>query len=154
MTEREHLERLIEDINIYARDVLGDSVWNRWQGFYFPAISMAYAYEPTGLKKGEELSPKFKKHNWFLAPAGITLRLQVWWHVAGDTYNIFTKAKQKGVWSFSPYVMWTSTHGSVYYGNKQVFMCHSYGSAPKIPLGTFGRYMPYGNLSCFKLCAF
>lgn len=62
---------------------------------YFPSASIAYAYEPSGLKNGEELSPKFKSHNWFLAPVGIAARILVWLRYGGNN-NIFNGANQLG----------------------------------------------------------
>lgn len=45
------------------------STSNKSFAYYWPAFSYAYAYEPKGLKTGEELSSKFKAHNWFLGCA-------------------------------------------------------------------------------------
>ena len=95
-SETENLLQLIDAIQIYAKDVLGDSNYTRWQGLYFPAPSLAYAYEPTGLMIGETLSPKFKSHNWFLPPSGLLLRLRTWTYAINKAYDIFEAARIQG----------------------------------------------------------
>lgn len=47
----------------------GSSIMQKYSQFYFPAASMCYAYEPTGLKEGEELAEFLKAGNWHLPSA-------------------------------------------------------------------------------------
>ena len=46
----------------------------KWTSFYFPAISVAYAYQPT-VKNNEVLDEKFLKRNWFLLTCGLWSRI-------------------------------------------------------------------------------
>lgn len=84
-TEREALSRLIR-----AANATPGSAYK----FYFPAASYAYAYEPT-IKAGEALSPKFRRHNWFLPTAGDAqnfryLRLKTDYLSVPNSVNIFS----------------------------------------------------------------
>lgn len=99
-TETSHLRSLISDIQVYAKETLGDAnYYQYWGGLYFPPFSLAYAYEPT-VREGEELSDKFKAHNWFLPPGGLLVRIQIWLYHGKDN-DIFKEARLKGKFDIS-----------------------------------------------------
>lgn len=95
-TELESLAELLDDITEWASGTLGEAKPNKWQQLYYPAASMAYAYQPTKtLKQGEVLADKFKAHNWFLPTNGLLAR--IYWHAKLAPNSIFSKAIGKGI---------------------------------------------------------
>ena len=77
------LAQRMSDIRAWAKGTgtgqLGDTAnGNRWSQLYYPAASACFAYEPKGLKDGEQLPARFSKHNWFLATNGLLAR--IWWY--------------------------------------------------------------------------
>lgn len=156
MSELTHLNKLIDDIQVYAQDVLGVASPVYWQGFYFPALSRAYAYEPIGLKQGEVLSDKFKSHNWFLPPSGLLLRMQVWLF-RGGANNIFLEAQKLGKCTLVPLThpkvaMWSSTTDNA--GSPYESTLRNTGGGTF--LGAYSRYTIVGQSSQehFIVCAF
>lgn len=89
----------------------GEANYAKWIQLYWPAASAAYAYEPTVLKTGEQLSEKFKAHNWFLPTRGMLDRLY-WYYSKGaiGSQNIFREAISKNIFAnFSISGHWSST---------------------------------------------
>ena len=79
-SELDVLAQRMTDLRIWAKGTgqgqLGDTQYgNKWSQLYYPAASACYAYEPKVTKSGEVLSPKFRKHNWFLPTEGLLGRL-------------------------------------------------------------------------------
>ena len=98
-TELESLANLIDSVRLWAKDKYGSN-YNKWSQILYPAASAAYAYEPIKLKSGEQLSSKFKKHNWF-APTLGQLALMCYYYSLGTTNdaNIFKRAISKGIFT-------------------------------------------------------
>lgn len=71
------LEKCISSLREWARsdDGLGDVNYHKWETLYYPVLSVAYAYQPSTIKGEEVLLDKFKKHNWFVPPIGMMVRL-------------------------------------------------------------------------------
>lgn len=119
--EYEHLEYCLNQIrelanqNHYGGNATEEDL-NRWMDLYWCPASLSYAYEPTNLKKGEVLNAKFKRHNWFLMPSGLVVRL-AWWTVVAiheEDGNVFASAIDKGLYSYplqSRNDIWTATEG-------------------------------------------
>ena len=93
----------------------GDANYKKWEQIYFPAASACYAYEPK-IDKGEVLSNKFLKHNWFLPTFGLLVRLWAYCYQYKDnisadrenspflkvfTKKIATKPEKRKKWSTS-----------------------------------------------------
>lgn len=97
-SEMDSLAELLDDVEEWATNTLKDAYPNKWKQLYFPAASMAYAYEPkVTLKQGEVLADRFKAHNWFLPSNGILAR--IFWYQKLSPINIFEKAITKGVFN-------------------------------------------------------
>lgn len=64
----------ISAIRNWARDVMGETNYNKWSQLYYPMASACYAYEPK-VRDGEVLNPRFQKHNWFLPTQGLVARM-------------------------------------------------------------------------------
>lgn len=105
-TETENLKSLIDEIvSLYGA--------NKYAQYYYPAASYCHAYEPTTLREGEVLNPKFKAHNWYLPSQGELMRMY-WYHSKGyevgkefaifaraSTAKLFTKFNSSTHWSCS-----------------------------------------------------
>ena len=125
VTNLAHEEEYDKEYNI------SDSRVTKWRQLYWPAASACYAYEPR-ISKSENLADKFKKHNWFLAPSGITARL-VWYDLIAKTssngniladardnagvYVSITRGRYSSTESHSPsYAVLGTTTTSEYFG--------------------------------------
>lgn len=95
-SEMDSLAELLDDTAEWATNTLKDANPNKWKQLYFPAASMAYAYEPNvKLKEGEELAERFREHNWFIPTVGMLARM-CWFTKLSDD-NIFQKAIDKEI---------------------------------------------------------
>lgn len=121
-SEYEHLEYCLNEIRELAnQNHYGGSGTetdkNRWLNIYWCPASLSYAYEPVNLKKGEVINDKFKRHNWFLIPSGLVVRL-AWWTVVAvyeEDGNVFASAIDKGLYSYplpGRNDIWTATEGT------------------------------------------
>ena len=100
-SEMDSLAELLDDIAEWAYNELKDEYPNKWKQLYYPAASMAYAYEPkVTLKQGEVLADRFKAHNWFLPSNGMLAR--IFWYQKLSSVNIFEKVTTKGVFKAYP----------------------------------------------------
>lgn len=72
--------------NCLAEAPSNTSSGNKAKQLYFPAASACYHWQPTGLKEGEELTPKLKRHRWFLPTEGELVRL-MWYFIKGYSNN-------------------------------------------------------------------
>ena len=106
-TETEALAECIAKIN-------EESGETKYQQFYYPAASYAYAYEPA-IRSSETLSEKFKAGKWFLPSAGELGRLY-WYHsqgYEGGEHAIFSAAVQANIFTrFSASNFWASSESS------------------------------------------
>lgn len=125
-TELESLAELLDDITEWASGTLGEAKPNKWQQLYYPAASMAYAYQPTKtLKQGEVLADKFKAHNWFLPTNGLLAR--IYWHAKLAPNSIFSKAIDKGILTIrASYLHWSCAE---YYAATAWYVGFSNGGA-------------------------
>lgn len=111
-TELQDLLNAMAEVRRYAKTVMGETNSDKWSQFFYPAASMCYAYEPA-VKPGEELSEKFKAHNWFLPTNGQLGRLYWYSKLAPAAQNIFTRAKNAGKFTdFVSTYFWACTEGS------------------------------------------
>ena len=96
-SEVESLANCIDNVVNYFKNEYGDSYPKRWRSLLYPIISAAYAYEPK-VNPTENLSNKFKKHNWFLSSPALLGRIG-WYLNQGEDNpnNIFSKALKKGL---------------------------------------------------------
>ena len=97
-SEIQHLGELITRVREWAKGTdegqPAETVnFNKWSQLLYPAASACYAYEPTNLKDGEVLSPKFKAHNWALPTDGILARL-FWYTYDGNGDSTQATAKE------------------------------------------------------------
>ena len=100
-SEMDSLAELLDDVAEWATNTLKDAYPNKWKQLYYPAASMAYAYEPkVTLKQGEVLADRFKAHNWFIPTSGLLSR--IYWYQKLSPVNIFEKATTKGVFKTYP----------------------------------------------------
>lgn len=108
-SEMDSLAELLDGVVEWATNELKDEYPNKWKQLYYPAASMAYAYEPkVALKQGEVLADRFKAHNWFLPSNGMLAR--IFWYQKLSPVNIFEKATTKGVFKAYPSsYYWSST---------------------------------------------
>ena len=90
-TEMEDLAECFEEMKAWSTEKLNKTDFI-WAGIYYPAVSMAYAYEPQ-VRKGIVLDNRFKSHNWFAPPTGLMARLS--WYIQNGN-KIYSKAKDKG----------------------------------------------------------
>lgn len=77
-----------ESLLLYMDDV-ANKFKNAYKQIYFPAASIAYAYNPAThstieLKDGETLNPRLGLHNWFLPSIGDLARMY-WYHSMGNS---------------------------------------------------------------------
>ncbi|MGM9767471.1 MAG: hypothetical protein ACI3Z0_03270 [Candidatus Cryptobacteroides sp.] len=97
------------EVRRYAKEEMGESNYEKWSQFFYPAVSAAYAYQPS-VKAGEVLADKFKAHNWFLPTAGQQGRLYWYSKLAPAERNIFAKAIADGKFTdFTASGYWAST---------------------------------------------
>ena len=133
-SEMDSLAELLDAVVEWATNELKDEYPNKWKQLYYPAASMAYAYEPKAtLKQGEVLADRFKAHNWFLPSNGMLARIL--WYQKLSPVNIFEKATTKGVFKAYPSsVYWSSAESNVTYawyvgfGNEITFNYSKYGT--------------------------
>lgn len=123
---------LIRDI---VKDIQGsDTNTAKWSQIFFPAASACYAYEPN-VRSGEVLSPKLKRHNWFLPGTGTLARMNYWQH-QGDSSddNVFKRALADGRFTkFSTSYYWSSVE---YITSGAAISSFSNGTL----IGSYGRY--------------
>lgn len=128
-TEMENLKELIAEI------IENNGNATKYQQYYWPAASYCYAYEPE-VNDGEELSPKFKAHNWYLPAIGELCR-QYWYYRQGlaSDLNIFAAAINNGVMAdYTASYRWSSSEGTqysawlVYFSNGYFGFSNKYGS--------------------------
>ena len=108
-TEMENLKSLIDDI------VLTNGA-NKYAQYYYPAASYCHAYEPTDLREGEVLDPKFKAGKWYLPSSGELARLY-WYHSkgyeVGKDFAIFARGVADGVLTkFNSSTHWSCSEGN------------------------------------------
>lgn len=73
---------------------------SKYEAFYYPLISYAYAFEPSVSSK-EVLNDKFKRHNWWMLSQGEMARF-IWYYCQGFDIStnenaIFAEARRTGV---------------------------------------------------------
>ena len=106
----EYTEKQVLDQLITAIQAEGGAA--KYQQFYYPAASYAYAYQPALLRQTEVLDDRFKAGKWFL-PSGGELGRLFWYHskgYAGGDHAIFTAAVQAGIFTqFSASYFWSSS---------------------------------------------
>lgn len=116
-TELQDLVNGMAFVREWVRKNYDATNYAKWSQVYYPAASMCYGYQPTGLKNGEQLADKFKAHNWFLPPAGLLSRIY-WYHSKGtsSSLNIFKDALAKGKFTaFPASTHWSSTEANTTY---------------------------------------
>lgn len=111
---------------------------------YHPAASVAYAYEPNVLET-ENLSEKFKAHNWFLPTFGLVMRMAILnnWHEE----KIFQKAKDKGL--FSDFVQYNAGSSKGSYAAGYMFV-----EIKSSSVGTWYHDSGTALLNVRPICAF
>lgn len=94
VSEMTSLANLMDEVKTWAVNTLGETSSNatKWEQIYYPAASMAYAYEPF-VSKGVELSSKFTAHNWFLPTQGLLCRL--YWYERLSTEDVLSAPYSK-----------------------------------------------------------
>jgi len=73
---------------------------SKYEAFYYPLVSYAYAFEPNVSSK-ETLNDKFKRHNWWMLSQGEMARF-IWYYCQGFDIStnenaIFAEARRTGV---------------------------------------------------------
>lgn len=94
----------MDDLNALLQDVALQG--SKYQGFYYPAASYCYAFEPT-VKDGETLNESFKPHKWYLPTHAEVSRI---WYC--QSKNLFATAADKNGHNFYTAMngnYWTST---------------------------------------------
>jgi hypothetical protein len=111
-TETENLTSLINEIvSLYGA--------SKYRQYYYPAASYCHAYEPTTLREGEVLNPKFKAHNWYLPSQGELARMY-WYHSKGyeigKEFAIFARASTAKLFTkFNSSLHWSCSENSSHY---------------------------------------
>ena len=103
--EVKDLSKAMNDLTDYAQNELKLENYPSFQMIYFPAFSACYAYEPK-TSENEQLFSRFRKHNWFLPPMGLLMRIG--WYLQND--SSYKKLKEKGLF-YNPTGLrsWSST---------------------------------------------
>jgi hypothetical protein len=121
-TEMEDLAECFEEMKAWSTSNMSVSNFT-WAAVYYPAVSMAYAYEPK-VRDGIVLNDKFKSHNWFAPATGLMSRI-AWYTVHGGN-KIYGNALNKG---------YTTIKGTIG------------GFCATSSIGVFLSYSYYGNLN-------
>ena len=131
------------EVRRYAKEDMGEVNYEKWSQFFYPAISAAYAYQPS-VKAGEELADKFKAHNWFLPANGHLGRMYWYSKLAPAEKNIFAKAIADGKFTdFAAAYYWACTE----YSQSHAWIV-GFGS------GNTGGFYKYSTMYSRALAAF
>lgn len=151
--ELKELVECMSAIREWAKSSSGleDEYGSRWSQLYYPAASACYSYEPQ-IMTNEELSKKFKKHNWFLPTIGQVGRLFSYTFEVIDG-NVVEREN-------SPLATITDSKGNVVF--KQINKAALRSSTPSGASASFvvystqnvGGEQNYGDISVRAICAF
>ena len=99
------LSKAMNALTDYTQNELKMANYKSFEMIYFPAFSACYAYEPK-ISENEPLFSRFRKHNWFLPPMGLLMRIG--WYLQND--SSYKKLKEKGLF-YNPTGLrsWSST---------------------------------------------
>lgn len=116
------LSKAMSALTDYTQNELKLTNYKSFEMIYFPAFSACYAYEPK-VSENEQLFNGFRKHNWFLPPMGLLMRIG--WYLQND--SSYKKLKEKGLFynprglqSWSSTLNWTNGGYALYTHNQNL----------------------------------